>query len=154
MQPTQQYLSEFLVSGLKVRTNNSDESQASRAKIGSLWQNFYQQDIAATLSASGGQGIYGVYSAYQSDANGDFDVTAGVQVSQAATNLSQAHIAAGQYLVFPAKGPLPAAVIDTWGQIWHYFAQNPDIERAYISDFEHYVAQDEALIYIGIKSSV
>ena len=43
-------------------------------------------------------------------------------------------------------------IIQTWQNIWAYFEQNPDIRRAYQTDFEAYLGAGELSIYIGIQN--
>jgi predicted transcriptional regulator YdeE len=56
-----------------------------------------------------------------------------------------------KYLVFSKKGEFPDVVIDTWYDVWDYFAsENCEYERAYNFDFEKYENEDEVEIYISI----
>ncbi|TPG73905.1 AraC family transcriptional regulator [Pseudomonas arsenicoxydans] len=55
--------------------------------------------------------MVGVYSAYESDASGAYEVTAGVSVSTPNPEFENVEIQAGKYLVFEARGPMPSAVI-------------------------------------------
>lgn len=58
----------------------------------------------------------------------------------------------GQYLMFPVKGELPQAIMETWQQIWAYFDdESIDERRAYKTDFEKYISEDEAEIYISVN---
>lgn len=59
--------------GLKVRTSNMKEMSGEGAKIAGLWQQFYT-DIAPNLTPS--SQVYGVYTHYESDVTGEFDVFA------------------------------------------------------------------------------
>lgn len=148
----EQHVAAIRVSGLKVRTRNADEMTASRAKIGPMWQRFFSEglyeQIPGKLPASP---VYGVYSGYESDANGEFDVTAGVATADPAQGFESLMIEPGRYLVFEARGPMPEAIINTWQQIWAYFQQPGAQARAYATDFEAYQADDLALVYIGIR---
>lgn len=143
----------FMVAGLQVRTRNADEQQVDTAKIGPMWQRFFSEGwfdrIPARQSASF---VYGVYSGYESDATGYFNVTAGVQVDATSAGCPAVEIEGGDYLVFSAKGEMPDCVIQAWGLIWAYFADNPQTVRRFISDFEVYSAPDSVAIYIGVQS--
>jgi len=58
----------------------------------------------------------------------------------------------GNYLCFEAKGEMPQAVIETWGEIWAYFSgDNCSEKRVFKTDFELYLGQDKAEIYIGVE---
>ncbi len=89
---------------------------------------------------------FGVYSGYESDARGAFDVTAGVAVTQGAT----VDVEAGDYLVFPAEGPVPLSVLGAWQRVWQYFEAHPEIQRLYRTDFEAYSSPTKAAVYIGV----
>ncbi|MCQ6255581.1 GyrI-like domain-containing protein [Pseudomonas sp. Q11] len=144
----------FTVAGLQVHTRNADEQQPDTARIGPMWQQFFTEGefdkIPARLSESF---VYGVYSNYESDATGYFEVTAGVQVDATSAGYAAVDIEGGDYLVFSAKGPMPDCVIQTWGLIWAYFADNPQTLRRFATDFEVYSGPDSVAIYIGVQSA-
>ena len=150
----------FEVAGISVRTCNSDELDPAAARIGGLWDRFFSQSWERNLPAAGQDGrIFGVYSAYESNADGAFDVTAGVAAAPPAGNGGVGNmpdavrvipIQAGSYLVFSGEGPMPQMVIDTWDQIWRYFADNPQVQRRFGTDFEAYSGPDQVAIHIGI----
>ena len=94
--------------------------------------------------------IFGVYSNYDSDANGPYTVTVGVKSSHAQTQLSSVTIQAGNYLVFQSTGPMPATVVETWQRVWAFFETNSEHRRNFISDFEAYSGSDQVTIYIGL----
>ena len=153
MQPIkEQQVAAVRVSGLKVRTRNADEAQPSSAKIGPMWQRFFAEGLYQTIPGKQLESpVYGVYSGYESDARGLFDVTAGVATLAPATGFESLVIEPGRYLVFEARGPMPQAIISTWQRVWDYFEQ-PGVEaRAFVTDFEMYPADDVALVYIGIR---
>lgn len=151
MEPTLTHVSRLLVSGLTVRTLNHDESRQDSAKIPGLWGRFFAGDVAGKIPGRlTDEPIVGVYSTYESDANGYYNVTAGVPVSTSSADFDSIEIEEGPYLVFEARGAMPAAVIQAWGEIWRYFEQHPPVQRRYITDFEAYVGPDEVRIHIGV----
>jgi predicted transcriptional regulator YdeE len=135
----------FTVSGFSVRTQNKDEFNEKTAKLPSLWQQFYASVLATNAK------VYGVYSNYDSDANGFYTVTAGVESSDASTELSTITMQGGNYLVFHGTGPMPAVVVETWKRVWEFFKTNTEYRRNFISDFEAYSGSDQIAIYIGLK---
>jgi len=143
--PTVKQVESFDVKGFSVRTQNTDEFNEKTAKLPSLWQQFHSSGLATEDT------IYGVYSNYDSDANGFYTVTAGVESPQAHDGLTSATIQAGQYLVFEGKGPMPATVVDTWKRVWDFFGTKSDYRRNFTSDFEAYKSADEVAIYIGLE---
>jgi predicted transcriptional regulator YdeE len=149
MSPELTTISAFSVTGLKARTTNAAEQNPATGRIGPLWGQFYSSSLASQGS------IYGVYSNYESDMHGAFDITAGVGgalVESANQGWQTLQVKAGDYLVFRHKGAMPQAVIDCWIQIWQYFSQpRSDVQRRYATDFEQYLGSDEVAIHIGVK---
>lgn len=144
-------IDEKTISGISIRTKNSDEMQPQTSKISGLWQQFYQE-IASNLQE--GATVFGVYYNYESDASGEFSVMAGSdKVAESKNNnLEEVTIKTGKYLVFKEPGEMPQIVINTWSKIWDYFsADTPDYQRAYTTDFELYKGQNEIEIYISVK---
>lgn len=144
--PTVRKVESFTVTGFSERTQNKDEFNEKTAKIPRLWQQFYASELASNAD------IYGVYSNYDSDANGFYMVTAGVGYSGAQTELNTVAIQAGNYLVFEGTGSMPAILVETWERIWTFFETNTAYRRHYISDFEAYNGTDNVAIYIGVVS--
>ncbi|OLF35841.1 GyrI-like domain-containing protein [Psychrobacter sp. Cmf 22.2] len=164
--------------GISTRTTNNAEISHDTAKLGRLWQNFYQNHME---HLSEGEDIYGVYRNYESeDLIGAFDVVASWKVKSepvegqdsdedsnvlSADNiLSSAHasdvvtaiIPAGKYMVFTEKGRMPNTVMNAWERAWEYF-HNPDCAhtRTFDVDFEHYIGGNleygQVDLYIGIE---
>lgn len=143
--PAVQHVESFIVTGLSVRTQNSDEFNEKTAKILTLWQKFYTSELATNAN------IFSVYSNYDSDVNGPYTVTVGVESDYAQTQLSSVTIQAGNYLVFQGTGPMPATVVETWQQVWAFFETSTEHRRKFISDFEAYSGPDQVAIYIGLE---
>ncbi|WP_085599841.1 MULTISPECIES: GyrI-like domain-containing protein [unclassified Pseudomonas] len=144
----------FRVAGLQVRTLNTLEQQADTARIGPMWQRFYVENLYDKIAPRQMDSfVYGVYSNYESDASGYFDVTAGVALDAACADYPMVDIQGGDYLVFSTKGEMPECVIQAWGFIWAYFQDNPQVRRAYATDFEVYTSADSVAIYIGVHAS-
>lgn len=149
MEPTRQHQDAFSVAGISVRTTNREESNPDTARIGALWQRFFgEETYASTPNRTADARIFSVYSAYESDAHGAFDVMAGVAVSGGANSVA---IEAGDYLVFNGQGEMPHMVIATWQRIWQYFEAHPEVVRTYRSDFEAYEGPDKVSIHIGVS---
>lgn len=142
----------FQVAGLPIRTNNTTE-QTPNGKIRPLWSDFFAQDLFEIPERIQGSPVYGVYTNYESDHTGDFDVIAGVKVTDApTTHLSTVSIEAGDYLVFETKGEMPQRIIDGWMAIWQYFAQTDvPYQRRYTTDFEQTVNENDIKIFIAVK---
>lgn len=135
-------IEQLRVKGPNVRTTNKAE-MGSTGKIPSLWGQFYESHGNQTTP------IYGVYSDYESDANGEFTVTAGTKAINAQEE--SVVIKSGTYLIFPANGVMPAAIIDAWKAVWEHFSNTQPYVRAYETDFEKYSGPESAAIHISIK---
>ena len=144
-------LNEKQITGISIRTTNANEINPQSSKIGVLHQKF---DATVPVNYKEGARVYGVYYDYESDHNGEFSVLAGAdQVERnIAEHLEAITLPAGAYMVFEAKGKVPEIVIETWANIWAYFAQSGiDYMRSYKTDFEYYKNQSEVEIYISVK---
>ena len=146
----------FSVAGIAVRTSNSAEMNPAIAQLGGLWGRFFSESWERQLPARGDDGrIYGVYSGYESDQHGAFDVTAGVALADPATPQTapgavRVDIEPGDYLVFTGQGEMPQMVIDAWQRVWRHFADNPQVQRRFGTDFEAYEGPDKVAIHVGV----
>lgn len=134
--------------GLSVRTNNQTE-MTPNGKIGPLWQDFYSQLGQKGIMPSIG---YGVYSNYESDHLGDFDLTVAQEEAASLAGEQDITIPAGTYLRFEKSGECPQACIDLWKEIWAYFEQDNAPRRSYTADYEEYLSMNKVAIYIGIEA--
>ncbi len=101
-----------VVNGISIRTNNSDEMDPSKAKIGRLHHDF---DKKIEVGYADGERVYAIYYDYESDASGDYSVMSGFDgKAKDDEGLQPLTIQAGNYLVFSAKGEIPKIVIETW----------------------------------------
>ena len=150
MEPIRRHHDAFQVAGLTVRTTNRDENDPATARIRALWNRFFgEETYRSTPGRTGDARIYGVYSGYESDAHGAFDLTVGVAVAD--TTTGSVAIEAGDYLVFMGQGEMPQMVIAAWQRIWQYFEAHPEIVRRYRSDFEAYEGPGKVAIHIGVS---
>lgn len=141
-------IEKLMVAGLSVVTNNKNETNPESAKIGKLWEDYQDKNIlGATFNKAKKSSMYGVYSDYASDVDGDYKVTVAVEVTKPKNAIV---IENQRYLVFSKDGDLPDVVVDCWKEIWDYFANKPEYERAYTIDFEKYTREDGIEIYISI----
>ena len=143
--PIMKHVDSFTVTGLTVRTQNSDEFNQETAKLPNLWQQFYASNPIPNTP------IFGVYSGYESDANGFYNATVGNNNDNQRDELSTVKINSGNYLVFQGKGQMPQTVIETWKRVWDYFAVENSYQRCFMTDFEEYENSDEVAIYIGVN---
>jgi predicted transcriptional regulator YdeE len=148
---------EMRVLGVRTRTRNSNETNLKSAKIPGLWDRFYDENVKAKIPhRMDPDVILGVYSSYENDYLGEYDLLIGAEVSELepVPGLSSQIILPSKYLVFKAKGQMPRAVMTTWAEIWNYFASgSAPYRRAYTADFEWYHAAkaSEVDIFVAVK---
>ncbi|WMJ21939.1 zinc ribbon domain-containing protein [Paludicola sp. MB14-C6] len=146
-------LKEKTIIGVKATTQNNDPSMPQI--IGGLWQKFYQDGIYASILNKASEKAYGIYSDYQANVNGPYQVTVGCEVTNVNSipaNTTIQVIPAGIYAKFIVKGHMQQAVASFWQQVW-----NIPLDRSYLCDFEEY--QDDCMenaeinIYISLASA-
>lgn len=147
MHPQLRHRAAFHVAGLTVRTSNKDERNPQSARIGKLWSRFFDEGAYEAPHRVGDERLYGVYTRYESDRDGAFDMTAGVAVMG---DPATVRIEAGTYLVFSGQGEMPQMVLALWDSIWQYLETHPEIRRTYRSDFESYGGPEQVDIHIGV----
>ncbi|UNK19626.1 GyrI-like domain-containing protein [Paenibacillus sp. N3/727] len=146
--------------GVAARTSNQAEA-GPEGKIPGLWGNFFQTGIMQQPGIKPDE-IYGLYTDYASDVNGEYTVVLGCETAEgdasgSGDNFTKVDIPASDYLVFTTKqGPIGSVVIEAWQEIWTYF-QNSTETRTYTGDFELYDAVQfdpsnaVAKIYIAVS---
>lgn len=157
MPPVTTQVPAFRVAGISVRTRNSHEMDSATARIGALWDRFFDESWEHKLPRPDADArIFGVYSAYESNEHGAYDVTAGVAAPsdvQLVGGAATVDIEAGEYLVFHGQGAMPQMVLDAWGEVWRYFLRHPQVRRRFGTDFEAYDAVDRVAIHIGVQAA-
>lgn len=144
MEPETVTIKEVDVVSRSVRTNNESESDQSTAKIMPLWMKAFEDGFC-----TGEQVSYGIYHNYESDHNGDYDVS--VAVESTVEDNHDMQIESGKYLKFSFSGEMPQVVVDGWHAVWNYFETNKKYQRKYSTDFEKYVPGNQGVdIYIAI----
>lgn len=143
--------------GLATRTTNAAESIPSAGKIPQLWGRFTTERWSERLEKVGAFGpTIAVYSAYESDAAGSYQLLVGRQVRNSQLTSPPLQIVSApqaSYLVFRCSGPLPQAVIDGWRDVWAYFARAHAPARAYTFDFETYPDSEPVEIWVAVQDS-
>ncbi|MBL4910855.1 MAG: GyrI-like domain-containing protein [Alteromonadaceae bacterium] len=145
------FVSEKIINGLSIRTDNATEMDQNKGSIGALWQTF---DETVPVDYKNGERVYGVYTDYESDHTGKFTVFAGFDGASFPTssNLKPITIPEANYLVFKHKGEMPQIAIDAWTEVWNYFSQDKvEHQRLYSTDFEFYPNGSEIEVHIAVK---
>ena len=95
--------------GLSTRTNNKDEFDPKKGKIGKLHHDF---DANVTVNYQEGARVYALYYDFDSDMHGDYSVLAGTDaVSSSKVTLEEVVIPAGNYMVFKPTLPKNLTII-------------------------------------------
>jgi predicted transcriptional regulator YdeE len=153
-QPAQRAeLPSFTVIGPFVRTTNAVEMSGNEGKIGPLWNQFMHGGAEAIPGVIDKKTIYAVYTGYESDANGAYDLILGKSVqphTQAPGNMKAIPIPAARYLVFSAAGSSPDAIKAAWMNIYGYFAHQSETRRAFTFDFEQH-SEAGTKIFIAVR---
>lgn len=143
------------VQGLRIRTCNQDEMTPGNGKIPGLWQSFYR-DVFPQVAQ--GASAYGVYSNYESDHTGYYDLSAAV----ASSNLNNppsaclaSEIGGGAYLKFspttPGEDPVKQ-IMGMWQEVWNHFTHGDCAhQRAFSADFELYHPDQKVELYIAVR---
>lgn len=141
-----------LLLGITTRTRNKDEQSRRTAKIAGLWQIFHKEVYNKVLQ---GTPVYGVYTSYESDYTGYFDVSAAVEQRDHScheANIQTITLQEGQYLKFLPKTEGENQILKLWEEVWKFFSdEQQELTRAYTTDYEVYYPNQEVELYIAIK---
>ena len=146
----------FQAMGLATRTTNALEMNSATARIPTIWQRFFAENVGAAIPhRTHPQNLLGVYTNYVSDHTGEYSMIVAAEVDERTdqTGLTYLTVPVTNYLVFSASGAMPQTVVETWQRVWAYFTPGAAHQRAYTVDFERYDAArpDFIEIYIAIK---
>lgn len=145
------YVSEKIIHGLSIRTDNATEMDPNTGKLSALWQKF---DNTVPVDYKNGERVYGVYYNYESDHLGKFTVLAGFDGTSIPTtvNIEPLTIPKAKYLVFTHQGEMPQIAIDAWTEVWNYFANGAaEYQRLYSTDFEYYPNGNVIEVHIAVN---
>jgi predicted transcriptional regulator YdeE len=155
MEPQLTTRNEVKLIGIAVRTINQQEMNPGTAKIPGLWGRFFQEQIGDKIpNKTASDSTVAAYTKYESDHTGAYDLIVGREVNSLSSvpdGMTAVTIPAGKYLLFTSEGPMPKALIDSWGYIWNYFSEGSQYQRSYTTDYEIHQASDRVDIYIAIK---
>lgn len=118
--------------GKKIRTNNRHVEE-----IIALWSDVPSMKLEGD--------VYAVYSNYESNFKGDYDLLVG---NEQADFFDSVQIKAGQYVEIP----LTIANVEGVGAAWQMIWQDKELEqrRTYQSDIEHYKQDGTISIYLSV----
>jgi predicted transcriptional regulator YdeE len=131
----------FTVIGLSARTTNAVEMSGNEGKIGPLWSQFMHGGGEAIPGVIEQRTVYAVYTHYESDERGAYDLILGRSVQpeqQVPVNMKAIHIPAARYVVFSAADSSPEAIKAAWMSVYGYFSHHSGQRRAFTFDFEQH----------------
>jgi predicted transcriptional regulator YdeE len=147
---------EARVVGIRAHTSSLREADPATAAVPALWRRFEADRLGDHIPGrAGARTTCAVYSDYQDAGDGDrrFSCLVGAEVAEAGdppAGLDTVTVPAGDYLVFAARGPMPAALATTWERIAEFFEHAP-VSRAFTADLEvHYAAGSAVDVFVAI----
>ena len=150
MRPERVRRAETRVVGIQAETSSLLEADPATAVVPGLWRRLpaVAGDIPDRAST---RTTCAVYTDYRD--GGRFRCLVGAEVTGAEgppAGLDVATVPAGEYLVFAARGPMPAALATTWGRVAEFF-EHADMTRAFTADLEvHYPAGSAVDVFVAI----
>lgn len=130
-------MSNFNIIGITLRTTNADMQAAK--DIPALWNRFMSENISDKIEHKLEDSIYAIYTNYESDYTGAYDVVIGCKVKtleNIPSDMIGIQIPNSSYELFKAVGKLKDNIVyNKWMEIW-----NTKIDRRYGADFEIYKA--------------
>jgi len=133
----------FSVGGIDVRTTNAAEMELATARIPALWERFTYESLPGHIPGQTNPGVVlGLYSDFDSDADGAYTLMAGCEVSPESNmpaGLGTKSVPPAKYAVFTSeKGEIPTIIFNAWQEIWAMTPEQLGGHRAYTGDFEVY----------------
>lgn len=127
-------MNKTIIKGKRIRTNN-----ATLQGVMELWQEIMSLQPQGEL--------YAVYSNYESNYLGDYDLLIGTASNELPDSIELAQC---EYLKIPVVSNNIEQVAAAWNKIW----SNPEIEgkRAYATDYELYDTDGNVTIFLSMKS--
>ena len=131
--------------GIESRASN-DNPQA----IGTIWQRFMAEQLAAQIPNRSDGHLIAIYCDYDGDHTEPYTFFLGCTVNDASdlpSGFTIRTLPAGRYVRRHAAGEMPAALVTAWRDIW-----TSDLDRAYDADFEiHDPTSPQAVdIFVGV----
>jgi predicted transcriptional regulator YdeE len=147
---------EARVVGIQAQTSSLLEADPATAAVPGLWRRFQDERLGDRIPGRvGARTTCAVYSDYQDAGDGErrFSALVGAEATEAGdppAGLDTVTVPAGDYLVFAARGPMPAALAATWERIAEFFEHAP-VTRAFTADLEvHYPAGSAVDVFVAI----
>ena len=133
-------LEEKNVTGIKVRTNNSDPNLSSA--IGEVWKRFFENGTYQSIPDKKNNKCIGLYTNYENGVNGAYDAMVCCEIQNDSISpslLCSEIIPAGKYAKFTIHGHVQKSVAEFWLKLW-----SMNLDRKFSCDFEEYQSGFEA----------
>ncbi len=127
---------------LSLRTNNWNDPEIIE-KVTDLWAEALQLLPNHTGS------IFGVYHNYESNYQGDYDLSIAISTEKPRDN---AITLGDHYREFSVLLNQPSSIFEAWQKIWKMEEQG-ELNRQYDADYEEYRADGTVAIFISLKPS-
>lgn len=127
-------LNEKRAAGLKTRTNNLSPDMG--AKIGGLWQQFFEEGLFFQIPGKVNEKSIGLYTNYAGKEQDDYDIYVCCEIDKEVLlpkNVEETMIPGGKYAKFIVKGHMQKAVQEFWVKLWEM-----NLDRKFTADFEEY----------------
>lgn len=143
-------LEEKTAMGLTARTNNNAPDMG--IVIGGLWEKFFNEGVYMGIRGKVNEKTLGIYSDYDSDEKGDYNITVACEVEPGTEALQGTvikKIPAGKYAKFVVEGNMEQAAGAFWNNLWAM-----ELNRSFICDFEEYQNSDPEHTVIHMYISI
>ncbi len=155
-------LEEIKLVGITARTNNTDEMNPEKGKIGPTLETYFSKNLADKIQNRKSPGkTFCIYTEYESDETGEYTYFVGEEVTSfegVDASFETLTIPMQSYAKFDiGPGQMPQICIETWQKIWKMDKSDFGSDRNYIADFEIYDERSQNPencvfdIYIGVK---
>jgi predicted transcriptional regulator YdeE len=137
------------VVGIEVRTNNKDAFR----EIPGHWQRFYQEDTLKKITERLSNDVYAVYTNFEHEGKSNEGTYSFIIGAKVKTPVRTPHgfistvIPASKRAVFEVPTGHPEKVGEKWMEIWKL----GDLDKSYVSDYEHYKETGEIEIHVGTR---
>lgn len=142
------------VVGHAIRTTNSAEASAD-GLIPGLWKRVATDNRLLGLPGRVGDRLYAVLFDYESDESGAYTQLVGVGIDDPAAvpaGIAMVGLGVEERVAFHARGEMPAALIETWGEIWRRTTDG-SLEREFTVDVEAHEPDGSASLLIAGRSA-
>lgn len=142
------------VVGHAIRTTNAAEASGN-GLIPGLWTRVATDERLLSLPRRVDNRLYAVLFDYESDQNGAYTQVVGVGIDDAAavpSGVAMVGPGVEERVVFQARGQMPAALIESWGEVWRRTADG-SLERGFTVDVEVHEPDGSASLLIAGRSA-